>query len=295
MRELRAVLAIAELGSFRRAASELGYTQSALSHQVSALETSLGWPLFVRPGGRGHVALTPAGEAVCRRARRILSELDAIPADAAEAERGEQVRVRVGVYQTMAAEIMPLALTTFRDEHPGIEVVLSDTSDSTSIAEALGRGRLDLAFAHDPEPDDRVEAVPLFEDDWVVLTRRDDPLVDLERPSFDVLDGTQVVAWTRRWQVQVQLEEALARRGISPRIVYRTDDNLALQRLVAAGLGYACVGRFAARRAIDSSLTYVVPRDPLSPRQLALCYPRLREISPTTLSLIAAIRSQVTA
>src|SRR5258708_12198990 len=73
LRELRAVLAVAELGSFRRAAAELGYTQSALSHQVSALEAALGWPLFHRPGGRAPVRLTPAGEAVCppgRRARR---------------------------------------------------------------------------------------------------------------------------------------------------------------------------------------------------------------------------------
>jgi DNA-binding transcriptional LysR family regulator len=61
LRELRAVLAVAELGSFRRAAAELGYTQSALSHQVSALETALGLPLFHRPGGRARVRLTPAG------------------------------------------------------------------------------------------------------------------------------------------------------------------------------------------------------------------------------------------
>jgi DNA-binding transcriptional LysR family regulator len=82
LRELRAVLAVADLGSFRRAAAELGYTQSALSHQVAALEAALGWRLFHRPGGRGQVRLTPAGEAVCRRARRALGEVEAIAADA---------------------------------------------------------------------------------------------------------------------------------------------------------------------------------------------------------------------
>ena len=60
LRELRAVVAVAEFGSFRRAAAELGYTQSALSHQVASLEGALGWPLFHRPGGRGQVRLTPA-------------------------------------------------------------------------------------------------------------------------------------------------------------------------------------------------------------------------------------------
>jgi DNA-binding transcriptional LysR family regulator len=82
LREFRAVLAVAELGSFRRAASALGYTQSALSHQVSAFETALGWPIFHRPGGRGQVRLTAAGQAVCLRARRALGEVEAMAADA---------------------------------------------------------------------------------------------------------------------------------------------------------------------------------------------------------------------
>src|SRR5215472_7445034 len=124
LRELQAVLTVAQLGSFRRAAAALGYTQSALSHQVSALEAALGQSLFHRPGGRAPARLTPAGEAVCRRARRVLSEVEAVAADAEEAERGESVRVRVGVSQTAAAEIMPPALRAFREEHPGVEVVL---------------------------------------------------------------------------------------------------------------------------------------------------------------------------
>src|SRR5215469_5047426 len=294
LRELRAVLAVAELGSFRRAAAELGYTQSALSHQVSALEAALGWPLFHRPGGRGQVRLTPAGEAVCRRARRALGEVEALAADAEEAERGETVRVRVGVSQTAAAEIMPLALRSFRDEYPGVEVVLSGIDDSAG-ADALRKGRLDLAFINNPEPDDAIEAVSLLEDPWVILTRRDSELAELRRPGFDVLDGVDLVAWTHRWQGQRELEQAWNRLGIAPRIVYRTDDNLALQRLVAAGLGHACIGRLAARRAVDPALTWLSPREPLALRELVLCFPRRRRLSATALALIGAIRTQAAA
>src|SRR5258707_13383636 len=106
LRELQAVLAVAELGSFRRAAAALGYTQSALSHQVSALEVALGWPLFHRPGGRAQVRLTPAGEAVCRRARRGLSEGEAVAADGEEAGRGGSVRLPVGGSAAAAGEIL---------------------------------------------------------------------------------------------------------------------------------------------------------------------------------------------
>jgi DNA-binding transcriptional LysR family regulator len=295
LRELRAVLAVAELGSFRRAAAELGYTQSALSHQVSALEAALGLPLFHRPGGRAQVRLTPAGEAACRRARRVLSEVEAVAADAEAAERGEIVRVRVGVSQTAAAEIMPAALRAFRGEHPGVEVVLSEADESDEAEgcrDALRKGDLDLAFSHNPEPDEFVEAVPLLEDPWVILTRRDSDIAELERPGFDVLDGLEVVAWTHRWRAQHELEEAWERRDIAPKIVYRTDDNLALQRLVAAGLGHACIGRLAARRAIDPALTWLSPREQLSKREIALCYPRRRPMTATALALIAAIRAQ---
>ncbi|HEX4661187.1 MAG TPA: LysR family transcriptional regulator [Streptosporangiaceae bacterium] len=296
LRELRAVLAVAELGSFRRAAAELGYTQSALSHQVSALEAALGLPLFHRPGGRAQVRLTPAGEAACRRARRVLSEVEAVAADAEEAERGESVRLRVGVSQTAAAEIMPAALHAFRGEYPGVEVVLSeaDETDEVGCRDALRKGDLDLAIFHNAEPDEFVEAIPLLDDPWVILTRRDSAIAELERPGFDVLDGLDVVAWSHRWRAQLELEEAWERRGVAPKIVYRTDDNLALQRLVAAGLGHACIGRLAARRAVDPALTWLSPREPLGKREIALCYPRRRQMTATALALVTAIRAQAT-
>jgi DNA-binding transcriptional LysR family regulator len=289
LRELRAVLAVAELGSFRRAATELGYTQSALSHQVSALEAALGWPLFHRPGGRAQVRLTPAGEAVCRRARRALSEVEAVAADAEQAARGEVVRVRVGVVQTAASEIMPAALRAFREDYPGVEVVLIADDDPEDSRDALRRGDLDLAFSFSSESDEYIEAVAVVDDPWAILTRRDSELATLEHPGFDALHQLDLVAWSHQWRVQVELEETWQRRGISPKIVYRTDDNLALQRLVAAGLGHACIGRLAATRTIDPALTWLLPDEPSAPRTIALCYPRHRPITATARSLIAAI------
>jgi DNA-binding transcriptional LysR family regulator len=295
LRELRAVLAVAELGSFRRAAAELGYTQSALSHQVASLEKALGWSLFHRPGGRGQVRLTPAGEAVCRRARRAMAEVEAIAADAEEAERGESIRVRVGVSQTAAAEIMPQALRAFREAHPAAEVILTEFDDSADVAHMLRQGQLDLAFAVNPAPHEFLETVHVLEDSWAILTRRDSAIAQLERPEFESLDGLDLVAWTHRWRGQAELERAWAERGIAPRIVYRTDDNLALQRLVAAGLGHACIGGLAARRAVDPSLTWLPLRERLVPREIGLCYPRHRPMTATSLALIAAIRAQAAA
>ena len=287
-------MVVADLGSFRRAATELGYTQSSISHQIAVLERALGTSLFTRPGGRAAVKLTVSGAATYRRARRALGEVEAIGADVDEAQRGERARIRVGVSQTAAAELMPTVLRAYREVHPEVEVILSEVEESQAIASGLGRGRLDLAFTLNPEPDERIESVPLVEDPWVILTRRDSPIANAVNPTFDLLDHADVVAWTRRWSTQIDLEEAWSRRGIAPRIVYRTDDNLALQRLVAAGLGHACIGQLAARRAVDSSLTWLAPRERLTPRQIVLCYPRRRELTSAVSALISAIRAHPT-
>ena len=292
LRGLRALLAVSDCGSFRAAAVQLGYTQSAISHQVGELERALGAPLFTRPGGRGRVTLTRAGEAAYVHARRTFTELHALEASVRAAERGGPTVVRVGVFQTAAAELLPTALRLLRDEWPGVEVVLSETDDDPRLVEWLAQGRLDLALTINQQPDDRIELIRLFDDPWVVLTRRDSDLADADHPSFDLLDGTDVVAWTSRWEVQSELEAAWRRRGINPRVVYRTDDNLALQRLVAAGLGHACIGRFAAQRAIDPSLTWLEPPDVLSTRTVALCHPRRRDLAEAARALSHALRAQ---
>jgi len=292
LRELQALICVADLGSFRRAAIELGYTQSALSHQVATLEQKLGHQLFIRPGGRGAVKLTPAGEAACRRARRTLSEARAIFSDIDESEGGERLQIRVGVTQTSAGEIMPPALREFREVHAGVEVVLTEVDSDEVVLNGLGSGKLDLGFVNSLAPDERVDKVQITEDRWVILTRRGSTISGMDRPGLDVLDGTDLVAWTRRWRTQRELEDLLSRRGVTPRIVYRTDDNLALQRLVAAGLGHACVGQLSVLSAIDASLTWLAPSEALGSHPIVLCYPRAYSPRPAVATLVAAIRAQ---
>jgi DNA-binding transcriptional LysR family regulator len=293
LRALRALVAIADGGSFRSAATRLGYSQSAISHRIAALERSLGAALFDRPGGRGGVSLTPDGQAAYAHARRAIAAVEALEAEVGPRASDGRATLRVGVFQSAAAELLPAALRAFRRDWPRVEVVLSENDRLERISERIARGRLDLAFARNATSDDRVDAIPLMDDPLVILTRRDSPLVTLKAPTFDVLDGAEVVAWTRRWPMQLELEAAWRRRAISPRVVFRTEDNLALQRLVAAGLGDACIGRVAAQHAIDPALTWVEPAESLIDRRIVLLAPRTREPSAAALTLIAAIKAHL--
>lgn len=292
LRSLRALVAVADQGSFRGAARSLGYTQSAISHQIALLERGLDAPMFIRPGGRGAITLTPAGDAVYRRARRVLGEVQTLSADVAAIQSGERQTLRIGVFQTATTELLPGALRTLREQRPDVEVVLSEIDDNARTFDQMAAGRLELAFLVNPEPDDRIQSIPLLDDPWVILTRRDSELAAAEVPSFDLLDGVDVVAWNRRWRTQVELEKAWRRRAISPRVVYRTDDNLALQRLVAAGYGHACLDRLGAAGAVEPSLTWLEPKEILVPRTIALCYPRHRDPSAEALTLMEAVQAQ---
>ena len=123
LRALRALVTVADRGSFRGAARTLGYTQSAISHQIASLERALDADMFTRPGGRGAVTLTAAGDAAYRRARRVLGEIETLGADVAAIERGERPTLRIGVFQTATTELLPSALRTLRENRPDVEVI----------------------------------------------------------------------------------------------------------------------------------------------------------------------------
>lgn len=292
LRALRALVAVADQGSFRSAAKSLGYTQSAISHQIGTLERALDAPLFTRPGGRGAIALTSAGDVAYRRARRVLGEMESLGADVAAILHGQPQTLRVGVFQTATTELLPGALRVLREQRPDVEVVLTEIQDNALTFDRLAAGQLDLAFLVNPVPDERVQSIPLLDDPWVILTRRDSELAAASTPTFDLLDGIDLVAWNLRWRTQQELEAAWRRRGINPRVVYRTDDNLALQRLVAAGYGHACLDRLGASGAVEPSLTWLEPKEILIPRTIALCHPRRRDPSGSAVILMDAVRAQ---
>src|ERR1700727_3702146 len=146
LRSLRALVAVADQGSFRGAARELGSTQSAISHQIASLERNLGAPRFTRPGGRGATALTPAGSAVYRRARRVLGEVQTLAADVQAAVTGERQTMRIGTFQTATTEVLPPALRVLREERPDVEVQLTEIRTNTRAYNELADGQLDFAL-----------------------------------------------------------------------------------------------------------------------------------------------------
>src|SRR5215216_4843151 len=133
LRHLLALQAVAREGSFAAAAEALGYTQSAISQQIAALERAIGQRLVERPGGRRRIWLTEAGEALLRHADAILAQVHAAAADIDALAEGRSGRLRVGTYQSVSQRILPPVVQQFRQSFPDVSLELHEARDDADL------------------------------------------------------------------------------------------------------------------------------------------------------------------
>ena len=236
VRHLRAFEAVARHRSFAAAADELGYTQSAVSQQLRALETIIGTSLFHRyPGGRRPVDLTDAGRLFLKHAQRLLTRVLATRADVDAMNRGDQGELVVGTIQSIGARILPTALVRLRLSRPDVEVTIRELTSVEQLVTAVESGTVDVAFAAVPIDDGPFELRALGPDPYVLVAGKDRP----ERRLSD-LDGRRVFG-IRGCRHDRLVEQLLLAQGLVPAAYDQFDDNGMIQELVAAGEGIAVV------------------------------------------------------
>jgi LysR family hydrogen peroxide-inducible transcriptional activator len=179
VRQLQALVAVAETGTFSAAAGVLHTVQSNISAHVARLEKELGVTLVDRSGGR----LTDEGEAVVARSRRVFYELDALRADVAAL--GQEVRgtARLGMIGTAGRWLVPVLLDELERRHPGIHLVVVE-GQSTSLEPRLASGELDVSLLNLSRLSPDLTAEPLFDEDLVLVVRADDPWADRAEVSI---------------------------------------------------------------------------------------------------------------
>ncbi|MCI4338593.1 MAG: LysR family transcriptional regulator [Thermoplasmata archaeon] len=164
LRHLQALTAISDHGTFSAAAEHLNTVQSNISAHVARLERELGAPLVDRADGR----LTEEGLAVVARARRILSELDALVSDVAACKDEVSGTVRVGMIGTTARWLVPRVMDMARHRHPKLRLVVID-GNTTGLEPQLADGVLDLAVLQMPVAGRDLVTRILFEEDLVLV------------------------------------------------------------------------------------------------------------------------------
>lgn len=285
LRHLLALKAIADEGSFGRAAERLGYTQSAISQQIAALERIVGLRLIERPGGPRPVSLTEAGRILLRHAEAIEARLLAAKADMAALEAGDAGRLRVGTFQSVGAKIIPTLLRRFATSHPGVEVVLTESQDEDELLTMVERGDLDLTFWTLPVVGGPYEAVELLRDPYVLVVPADSPLAQLERPPTLKEITLHPLIGFNQCRAMAHVDRQLAAAGRAPNYVFRSDNNGTVQGLVGAGVGLSLSPRLTVDED-DPSVAVIDLQGRLEPRVIGLVWHADRHFSPAARAFV---------
>ncbi len=233
LRHLVALDAVAAEGTFGRAASRLGYTQSAVSQQIAALERLVDGKVFDRPGGPRPVELTPLGHRLLDGARDLIGRVNALDQDLERFRSGEIGHLRVGTFQSVSATLLPTIIGQLRQRHPEVEISLMETDVDDELHEALLGGELDVSFLVGDGPPG-TELIPLLADPFVVMARPDQFTGPV---PVEQLDQEPLIGQVNTCQLRT--ERDLQALGLEPEYVFHSNDNTTVAAMVRAGLGVA--------------------------------------------------------
>jgi DNA-binding transcriptional LysR family regulator len=251
VRRLRVLREVAQQGSFSGAGDALGYTQSAISQQIAALERETGTTLVDR-NARG-VRLTDAGRALVEHADGILARIAAAEEELEAIAGLRGGRVRLASFPTAGATLVPLAITEFSKRHPAVELSLVEAEAEDSIP-ALKAGELDVALTFEYssltpaeqgyDPTD-LELIDLLEDPMYVALPQDHPLARKRTIRLRDLEGETWVQGDCNGVCGAMHIAACEGAGFRPRVGFQTEDYNVAQGVVAAGVAVSLIAELA--------------------------------------------------
>ncbi|HWI42788.1 MAG TPA: LysR family transcriptional regulator [Nocardioides sp.] len=241
LRRLEALVALHRTGTVSAAAVQLHYGQPTISHHLRRLEAETGAVLLQRVG-RG-VRLTPEGERLARRGEEVLGLLARAEEELRAATSLQSGRVRLAAFPSGAATLVPAALALLAERHPGIELDLVE-AEPPEAHELLRAGTVDLAltFAYPDQPEpDQITSVPVLDDPLHLVTPASAP------SAGDLADHAESRWITGCERCRRELLSLCAEAGFTPVIAFASDDYVAVQSLVATGLGVTVLPGLALR------------------------------------------------
>lgn len=258
LRHLQHFIAVAEEQNFTRAAARLHIVQSGLSVSIRTLERELGCSLFERTSHK--VLLTDAGSAFLDQARKVLAAADNAREVVAAVQGGVRGTVRVGIMQSMVLVDLAELLARFRGKRPFVRVEPRTLpGGSSALVEAVGDGRLDVAFTALPTYERSLDVVPLTSADLVLALPPDHELLHAAAIRLEDLDGEQFVEFPPGWGTRKNVDRLFADHDLTREITVEVADIPTAVELVKSGFGMAFLIRSAIMDQRLLSLRSVIP------------------------------------
>ncbi|SFQ01830.1 LysR family transcriptional regulator [Variovorax sp. 770b2] len=287
IRQLRYFVAVADDLSFRRAADKLHVAQPALSRQIQQLEALLGVLLIERD--KRHVALTPAGDAVLKQARTVLTQMQQLPLLAQRAAAGHTGHLRVGFISLVAYEFLPMLVRGFRSEFPNVDVKLNEFQVLQQF-EPLMREDIDVAILRLLKPDAAIASYVIQRQRFVVALPKGHPLCQCESVAVGDLAREEFVslpAGPGRTFGGLTLKFCRD-AGFEPKAMHDVGDSQAMMGMVGAGVGVAIVPE-AIRHLHTDGVEYRPLSDLEERAEIAIAW-RARDTNPLVSGFVGAAR-----
>lgn len=284
VRQLTALVAIADHGTFSAAAKALFTVQSNVSNHVARLEKELGTTLVDRVNG----GLTEAGVRVVERARRVLRELDDIAADLAQRDGNIVGDVRLGMLGTTARWVLPRLLADAAVRYPDVRPIVAEGSTSVLLP-ALLSGQYHAAILHLPVDAPELRIEPLFAEELMLLTGPDHPLGQRSEISLADLADQRLLIPPPGAALRRVLDRAARSVGVQLQAQAEIDGVRLLATLAVDGYGAAIVPATAVPQSAARRFHAVrVPE--LPPRVVALAHHRRPPPSAAANALFEVLR-----
>jgi len=232
-----------ECGSFSRAAEELNFTQSGVSHAVQALEDELGITLLSR--NRGGVVLTADGRALLPRVEALCAAHHALMQSAADLKGLDAGLVKVATFSSVSAQWLPSILKSFGDVYPNIEFEVVDADFYGQTEEWILQGKVDCGFLRLPSAKSLC-AHPLYRDELLVVVPCGHPLTDASAFPLSALSAEPFIRLEEGRDYE--LTAALDAMGVHPNVKYTAREDRTILAMVSKGLGISLLPELMVRR-----------------------------------------------
>ena len=283
-KKLEALVASVELGSFTRAAEQLGYTQSGLTHMMNSLEKDIGFTVLVR--GRSGVQLTPAGQRIFPLVQDCLAGSAALEREIALINSHKEDSVRVAAYESIARHWLPEVIQQFRWEHPDVTVDIQMGSVDEVYRWVL-EDRVDMCFASRQEYG-ALEWTPLRDDELLAILPPDYPDGGDAFP-VEFFNGQEFLMPSMGFDKDIL--RVLNEHGVTPLIRTTQVSDSAVISMVEHGLGVSVLSRLVLRGRQDS--VRALPLLPRAVRELGIAARPRRELRPIARKFITQSRDMI--
>ena len=283
-KKLEALVASVELGSFTRAAEQLGYTQSGLTHMMNTLEKDIGFTVLVR--GRSGVQLTPAGQRIFPLVQDCLAGSAALEREISLINSHKEDSVRVAAYESIARHWLPEVIQQFRREHPDVTVDIQMGSVDEVYRWVL-EDRVDMCFASRQDYN-TLDWTPLRDDELLAILPPDYPDGDNAFP-IEFFNGQEFLMPSMGFDKDIL--RVLNEHGVAPLIRTTQVSDSAVISMVEHGLGVSVLSRLVLRGRQNS--VRALPLLPQAFRELGIAARPRKELRPIVRKFITQSRDMI--